>query len=198
MRAWILPALLVASRLFMVNTAALQANRLDAIQIRTTTDDPQSQTDFDEDTAGLSNEGACCVYTTDHDKSFSGITLTYTKMCGNLANESASTDKTMSTSCEELQPLSDTTIDPDGDAFTLGECICNIPILDQAVNIVILSLPAIAEIGCEIFTDALSSVAELGAAVIPGVDEMTAGMKAAVQAAKTMDDYGQDAGDFLS
>ena len=66
------------------------------------------------------------------------------------------------------------------------------------VQDVLMALPAIAEIGCELLFDSLDLVLQIGAAAIPGEGEaMDAGMAAAVKAAKTVTENGQDASSFL-
>ena len=88
--------------------------------------------------------------------------------------------------------------DPDGNQYHPGECVCDIPVLDELIGDVLMALPSIAEIGCAILFNALDKVLEIGAVAIPGVGaEMDVGMKSAVQAAKTVAENGQDASSFI-
>ena len=64
------------------------------------------------------------------------------------------------------------------DLYAIGECVCDISVLDKLANDIVLSLPAIAEIGCEIIDQAVNAVLKVGAAAIPGGGEaLDAGMR---------------------
>ena len=66
----------------------------------------------------------------------------------------------------------------------IGRCLCDYTLVDIIFEEVWIALPAIAEIGCSILFGAFDLVLDLGALAIPGVGEMTVGMKAGIHAAK--------------
>lgn len=181
----VLPLLLGALPL-LVNGAAIVQKR------------KETQTEYDEETTSFRSQGLCRAYiSTDQSLLTKGLS-TCDDQCGDLAKQRTSEGKMTSVSCFSGGQGIPTYTDPDGNQFNMGECICDIPILDEIVNDVLMALPAIAEIGCEILFDSLDLVLQIGAAAIPGEGEvMDAGMAAAVKAAKTITENGQDASSFL-
>lgn len=175
---------------FYSNSLALNGHKKE-LSVRMT---KEPQQEFDEETASFVSQGICRAYITkDTSVINKGLSTCYNK-CGQQArNDNA----VHSVTCLSGGPSVDSYLDPDGNQFTDGRCECDIPILDQTVNDLVLSLPAIAEIGCELIFGALDAVLEAGVAAIPGVGEMTAGMEGAVQTAKTVLMNGKDANDFL-
>lgn len=82
-----------------------------------------------------------------------------------------------------------------------GVCRCNIGLLDQITNDVVMALPAIADIGCEILVDAFELVVSVGVAAIPGAGEVEAadaGMQGLVKAGQAVKKAGKGADDLLS
>lgn len=203
MRAWILPVFVLASQVFMANATALPANRLDdpALLARKTCTDCEQEPQYSYDTAGIAKEGCCRVFTTNQFKTRSEMNATCSQKCGNATVMEAKANSNgvlAGTSCVQIQPTYPGGIDPDGDPYTMGNCVCNIPLLTHILEEVVIYLPYIADIGCEIMMDALGTVLAVGAQAIPGVgEEMDAGMAAGVTAAKTMSKYGKKASDFL-
>ncbi len=80
---------------------------------------------------------------------------------------------------------------PAGNKFTMGECECNVPLINQIVEDVLLALPAIAKIGCELLYGGLDLIIQIGALAIPGEGEaMDAGLFAVTQGAKILSKNG--------
>lgn len=203
MRAWILPVLLVASRVSIVNAAAFPESRLNDLLVRKAPcTNCEQEPQYTYNTAGIAKEGLCRYFTTNPYKTRSELASTCTQKCGNVTAEADSNGNGAAfQGCIELQPVDagGGGVDPDGDAYNMGNCVCDIPILDQLVGEILLAIAEAAKIGCEILMDAAEDVLEYGADAIPGVGEaMTIGMKGAVQTAKTMAKYGKKSSDFLS
>ena len=88
--------------------------------------------------------------------------------------------------------------DSEGSAYTIGECQCDIKVLTQIVDTVVIALPAIAYIGCQLLFGAFQLVLEAGISFIPGGAGLSAGMRAGIQGAKTVAENGFDAPFFGS
>ena len=153
----------------------------------------ESQEDFDHTTASFKQQGLCRAYLS------LGHVLesvsTCAVKCGDMVKKEEEAGNMTSVGCAGLQGLP-TETDPKGDNYMVGRCICDAPLVEIIFNELLIALPAIAEIGCAILFDAFDLILEVGLAAIPGVGEMTVGMKAAIQGAKTLAENGQDALSF--
>ena len=187
-RSWVFSTLQLA----LLSSTLVEAGTLHPIAHRE--NHKQSQEDFDHNTASLVQQGQCREYlglghTTES-------TSTCENKCGDMVKKAEETGNITSVGCMGLQGTP-TYTDPKGDDYMIGRCLCDPPIVDFIFHEVLVALPAIAEIGCSILFGAFDLVLEVGAAAIPGVGEMTVGMKAGIQAAKTITENGQDASSFI-
>ncbi|KAL8710280.1 MAG: hypothetical protein Q9220_005050 [cf. Caloplaca sp. 1 TL-2023] len=156
----------------------------------------ESQQEFDQTTASMKQQGLCRAYDGElwGEKSLS----TCESFCGDLIKKARETGETKSLGCHSDGTGVLKKVDPEGGLFLPGVCVCDVPALDMVVDDVLMSLPAIAEIGCSILFGTFDLILEIGVTAIPGAGPaMNAGMKAAVQAAKTIRDNGQDANSFF-
>ncbi len=190
MKSWTILALqLLQLSLVSVDAASVDlAGQLEIRQRRKT------QEEFDQVTTSLRDQGACRQYLR------TGMTLTSVstcdKKCGDLVKKAQEAGEYTSLGC--VAGGTPTLTDPQGNDYEIGNCVCDAPIVEEIFDDVLMALPAIAEIGCSILFGAFDLILNIGAAAIPGVGPaMTVGMKAGVQAAKTIAENGQDAGSFL-
>ncbi|KAI4143773.1 MAG: hypothetical protein L6R39_004455 [Caloplaca ligustica] len=192
MRSWIVRASqLIQIFSFLVHSAV--PHPAGQLEIR---GEPESQQEFDQTTTSFEEQGLCRAYLK------TGMTIesvsTCGTKCGDLVQKAQDAGDTTSLSCVSGGVGIPTITDPDGNQWNAGQCVCDIPILEEVIEDVLLTLPAIAEIGCEILFSAFDTILEIGVAAIPGVGpEMSAGMKAGIQAAKTITQNGQKASSFL-
>lgn len=85
--------------------------------------------------------------------------------------------------------------------YTIGVCRCNLGLVDEIAGAVVAALPAIGEIGCEVFMDAFETVFKIGAMAIPGageVDAADAGTQALVKGAQAIKKAAGHSDDFFS
>ena len=170
---------------------------VEVLSVRQSDDDGESQTEYDQETTSLTSQGLCRTYYSLAVPQSQGLS-TCSGFCGDLVKQAQQAGNVSSVTCVSGGQGIPTYTDPQGNQYSVGKCECNIPVLDEVVLDVVMMLPAIAEIGCELLFDSLDLVLQIGEAAIPGEGEaMDAGMSAAVKAAKTVTENGQDASSFL-
>ncbi|KAL8916005.1 MAG: hypothetical protein Q9172_006515 [Xanthocarpia lactea] len=158
----------------------------------------ESQQEFDETTARFKQESLCRHYLDSTDKKKVELN-TCVQKCGDLVGKSFENEDSNSLRCTSESDNVPEIADPDGDRYTLGKCICEVPMVNQVVDETSLSLPVVADIGCPIIYRAFDAILDVGAAAIPGVEApMDVGMNASIQAAKTISDSGKEADSFLN
>ncbi len=190
MRFWIVSALLAIQWPSIVVTALLgPARYLEPREGR------ETKQQFDQTTQSFTHQGLCRLYLNSNRERM-GLEICAPK-CGDLVKKAKKAGDMTSVSCVTGGMNIPKYTDPDGNQYQPGKCECDIPILEEIVDNVLMALPAIAEIGCSILFSALDKVLEIGATAIPGVGAaMNVGMKSAVQAAKTVAENGQEASSF--
>ncbi|KAL9626388.1 MAG: hypothetical protein Q9204_007346 [Flavoplaca sp. TL-2023a] len=159
--------------------------------------DVQSKQAFEETTARFREQGACRLYDDSLKTGDHGLETCQPK-CGNLVKKP--TDGVVAEFLECVTKESDTSeiVDPDGHRYSPGECVCKAPVKDQVIDNTPITLPVVEDIGCSIVYGAFDAVLEDGPTAIPDTQEsMNVGLKAAVQAAKTVAAYGKDADTLL-
>ncbi|KAF2456017.1 hypothetical protein BDY21DRAFT_422386 [Lineolata rhizophorae] len=153
----------------------------------------ETEEEFEQNTVGLQDQGLCRKYlgTT---RGLTGLEICEPQ-CGDLATGDAH-----SVTCSADTPGNGTPLytDPEGNQYTIGECICAMPFVEELFQEIVLALPAIGDIGCAILKNALGLVLEYGPLGIPGVGTViSVGMRAAISAAKTFAENGLGSQDFL-
>ncbi|KAL8978750.1 MAG: hypothetical protein Q9205_005745 [Flavoplaca limonia] len=159
--------------------------------------DVQSKQAFEETTARFREQGACRLYGDSLKTGHHGLETCQPK-CGNLVKKP--TDGVVAEFLECVAKESDTSeiMDPDGHRYTPGECVCKAPVRDQVIDNTPITLPVVEDIGCSIVYEAFDAVLEDGPTAIPDIQEsMNVGLKAAIQAAKTVAAYGKEADTLL-
>ncbi|KAL8979476.1 MAG: hypothetical protein Q9205_005198 [Flavoplaca limonia] len=154
----------------------------------------ESQQEFEDTTGRYKQSGQCRLYLDSTDKTRGGLG-TCAQKCGDLVGEE---DISKSPECTTSGDNVPEILDPEGDRYTPGECVCDVPIVDQMVDETLLPLPVVADIGCPIVYQAFDAILDVGAAAIPDEEApMDIGMNASIQAAKTISDSGKEADSFL-
>lgn len=64
-----------------------------------------------------------------------------------------------------------------GKSYQLGNCTCDVPMLDEVFYQVAVALPKVAAIGCSVLFGTFDAVLEYGTLAIPGVGEIDAGAR---------------------
>jgi hypothetical protein len=142
MKVTILPILL-GTLPFLVNSRSIEVE----FERR---QNKETQTEYDQTSVALNQQGACCSFASSDAALTAKCLATCQGKCGDLAKQDAQNDKISSVTCLAMPgPGIPSYTDPDGNAYIIGECLCDIPILDQVIEDVIMALPAISEIGCE-------------------------------------------------
>ncbi len=103
------------------------------------------------------------------------------KHCGDVRQQADDTGNPASILCVGVDyaygPMQGQLITSNDGTYVLGKCICDCPLVDTIVQNVVLALPIIASIGCEILFQAFDVILEIGAMAIPGVGELDVGMR---------------------
>ncbi|KAK8006597.1 Chitotriosidase-1 [Apiospora marii] len=137
-----------------------------------------SQQDFDQEDEVLKERGLC--------RSYKGEVPAYSDWkdlcapkCGDqkaLMAKANASGKTQSVSCLMNTKAPPYYNDPQGKSYTLGQCMCNLPIVNWAGDTFVAALPAIGQVTCAVWTEAAKSAAQ----ILSGVNG-AAGAKTGVQ-----------------
>ncbi|EPE33290.1 hypothetical protein GLAREA_06302 [Glarea lozoyensis ATCC 20868] len=163
---------------------------------------PQDKLEFDQQTESFKKTGTCRLYdaTGDSEKRKSSPDICEAT-CGNLSDKVRDTNATASMSCSSLGAEAKERLwqlDPDGDKWSPGGCLCQIPLAEFIIDTVAAALPLIDDVLCVGLTTALRETMLLAANFIPNVGPTaSAGLRIAVQTAKTVADYGGTAADYM-
>ncbi|KAL8992964.1 MAG: hypothetical protein Q9169_006696 [Polycauliona sp. 2 TL-2023] len=175
----------------IANAAILPPNSLWSRQ------SPEQQHTFDETTARFEEQGLCRLYDSPLIKGPPSLKTCQPK-CGHLVEKLQGSEDPELLTCVAKGPDAPQSIDPNGQHYTTGECACKAPVTDQMVDGISMTLPVVDDIGCPSVYQAFDSILEDGATAIPGTEtSMNVGIKAAAQAAKTVDDNDKDPATFL-
>ncbi|KAL9013592.1 MAG: hypothetical protein Q9180_009002, partial [Flavoplaca navasiana] len=157
----------------------------------------ETQQEFEDTTGRYKQSGQCRLYLDSTDKTRDGL-VTCAHRCGDLVGRATEKDVAKSPKCTTSGDNVPEILDPEGDRYTPGECVCDVPIVDQMVDETLLPLPVVADIGCPTVYQAFDAILDVGAAAIPDEEApMDIGMNASIQAAKTISDSGKEADSFL-
>ncbi|KAF4633040.1 hypothetical protein G7Y89_g5084 [Cudoniella acicularis] len=187
-----------AQTLFLLGPIVVNAGPLRAIRSplvsSSTADVVETQAEYDQETTNLMSEGSCRAYlSTKMD-----LSLCVPK-CRAAPPDNSSTAVLSSTSCVWTSNGMDADVftDPTMNQYHIGECECNIPLLDTVMGDVVMSLPAIGEIACSVLFNSFDKIIEVGLLVLPGEGEVIdASLEAGINAAKTILENGQRASEF--
>lgn len=157
----------------------------------------ETRQEFDETTTILKEQGLCRFYPDSTDKRGNELGTCEPK-CGDLVKKDVDAGGGNSVGCTAGGDSIPGHTDPDGDKYHSGQCVCEVPTSDQLVDGVLLTLPIVTDIGCPILYSAFDAILDAGEAAISGErTSMDVGMKAAIQAAKTVSSSGGKASSFL-
>ena len=159
--------------------------------------DPEHQQRFHETTVRLKEQGLCRLYD-DHIRKGHHVLETCEPKCGDLVGKFQDDDSTEFLRCIARASDAPKMMDPEGQSYTFGDCDCKAPVSEQSIDDIPMTLPVVDDIGCSIVYEALDAVLEDGPKAIPEAQaSMNVGLKAASQAAKTVDVNGKDSSAFL-
>ncbi|KAH6674750.1 hypothetical protein B0J14DRAFT_588018 [Halenospora varia] len=162
--------------------------------MRGTADHIETPEEFAAGTDNLQATGSCRAYlSTKQD-----LTICASKCASTPPEDAATVGVLSSTSCVWTSNGMDNDIftDPTMNQYHIGQCECNIPLLDQLVGTVVMALPAIGEIACSVLFNSFDKVIEIGLLVIPEGKVLDASVEAGVKAAKTILENGEKASSF--
>ncbi|KAH8660906.1 hypothetical protein BGZ60DRAFT_414261 [Tricladium varicosporioides] len=162
--------------------------------MRGTADHIETPEEFAAGTANLQASGSCRAYlSTKQD-----LTICAPKCASTPPEDAATVGVLSSTSCVWTSNGMDNDIftDPTMNQYHIGQCECNIPLLDQLVGTVVMALPAIGEIACSVLFNSFDKVIEAGLLIIPEGKILDASIEAGVRAAKTILENGEKASSF--
>ncbi|KAL8887237.1 MAG: hypothetical protein Q9192_006356 [Flavoplaca navasiana] len=159
--------------------------------------DRETQQEFEDTTTRYKQSGLCRLYLDSTDKTRDGLG-TCAHKCGDLVGRAIEKDISKSPECTTSGDNVPAILDPQGDRYTPGECVCDVPMVNQMVDEILLPLPVVTDIGCPIVYRAFDAILDVGPAAIPDEEApMDIGMNASIQAAKTISDSGKEADSFL-
>jgi hypothetical protein len=163
---------------------------------------PQDKLEFDQQTESFKKSGTCRLYDANGNKEKRKSSPDICEStCGNLSDKVRDTNATASMSCSSLGPEAKERLwmlDPDGDKWSPGGCLCQIPLAEFIIDTVVAALPLIDDVLCVGLTTAFREAMLLAVTAIPEVGPgASAGLRIAVQAAKTVADYGGTAADYM-
>lgn len=156
------------------------------------------QSENDEMTKNLVSENQCRAYAAlVHTDESTGVGLC-TNFCGNQANASTNNGDFSSVSCLSTGQLAQQWYKgPDGHPFTVGQCECNLPLVDTLVKDFVIALPAIGQVACEVLMDSWEAVLTKGLEAIPGEGAgLSAATRILVTAAKAFAGKADESGFF--
>ncbi|KAH6680397.1 hypothetical protein B0J14DRAFT_648769 [Halenospora varia] len=182
--------LLLAAAPFLVNAGVVSLDSRASAQ--------ENQAGYDAETQYMINNSQCRSFVKPSKANHNEALSTCLQKCSQSPKNDPSVGVLSSTSCVWTSKDSGLTYSgPNklGD-YRYGKCMCNIPILDQTIGIVVMALPAIGEIACSVLFSAFDKVIEVGLLAIPGEGEINASIEAGVKAAKTILENGEKASSF--
>lgn len=164
-----------------------------AVSVRDAKSDKQR--DYDNETQVLKDRGLC--------RSYKGAAPSYSKFtdlcepkCGDARKIVEQTNKSYSVSCAITGTTTQPTFtDPEGKSYQLGECFCNLPIVNWIGDTFVASLPALGQVTCAVWTEAAKDAASILTGV-SGVGTAKTSTQALIKVAKMLLKQGKNASDF--
>ncbi|KAK8077625.1 Chitotriosidase-1 [Apiospora saccharicola] len=129
-----------------------------------------SQKDYDQETGVLKDRGLCRSYK-GNAPGYSDFKDVCAPKCGDqksLMAKANTSGKTQSVSCVMTTKAPPYFSDPKGKSYTLGQCMCNLPIINWAGDTFVAALPALGQVTCAVWTEAAKSAAQ----ILSGVAKM--------------------------
>ncbi|KAK8134133.1 Chitotriosidase-1 [Apiospora sp. TS-2023a] len=85
--------------------------------------------------------------------------------------------------------------DPKGKSYTLGQCMCNLPIINWAGDTFVAALPALGQVTCAVWTEAAKSAAQILSGVNAAAGAKT-GVQTLIKVAKMLKKQGKGASEW--
>lgn len=145
-------ALLLASAASLASAAAVQRRYSEEEQWR----------DYDLMTESLQEDGLCRTYPQREEPSYASWADMCEPTCADARALAASDgDGIFSVSCLATGAHLETLHDPAGAAYHLGECRCNLPVVNWVGAAVVEALPAVGQVACAVWELAAKEAAQL-------------------------------------
>ncbi|KAH6655792.1 hypothetical protein BKA67DRAFT_249643 [Truncatella angustata] len=143
-------------------TILATAGSVSAAAIKGRDDKSDAQRDYDLQTEDLKQSGLCRFYKGDQPEYSKYQDLCEPK-CGEARKLAIDDGKTFSVSCSASQATAVPWFqDPQGNGeFTLGQCLCNLPIVNFVGETFVASLPALGQVVCSVWKLATVDAAKL-------------------------------------
>ncbi|CAJ2509268.1 Uu.00g142940.m01.CDS01 [Anthostomella pinea] len=148
---------------------------------------------FADNTAAFVKQGLCRSYISAHTKTDAQIDSTCTETCNTQPRPWGCLGSAQGSGIP-------TDLDPAGDEWITGKCLCEIPLAEEIFDLVVQALPVLGQ-ALEAFVDVLCAaffnvLAEVVLDVIPEVKAVTSAWSAAIKGAKTFAENGLEAVDY--
>lgn len=179
-------ALLLASAASLASAAAVQPRYTKEEEWR----------DYNLMTESLKEDGLCRTYPQRQEPSYSSWADMCEPTCADaraLAQKDG--DKIFSVSCLAAGAHLETLHDPEGAGYHLGECKCNLPVVNWVGEAVVEALPAIGHVACAVWELAAKEAAQLLLAT-RGAAAATTGTQTLIKVAKMLQSRGKGVSDW--
>ncbi|KAK9422516.1 hypothetical protein SUNI508_00379 [Seiridium unicorne] len=146
-----------------ITTILATTGSVSAAVMKVRDDKTQDQKDYDTQTKSLESDGLCRFY-----KGTAPEYSKYTDMCdpkcGDARKIALQDNKTFSVTCSASSPTGTTwSSDPYDKSlqFTLGQCLCNLPIVNFVGETFVEALPALGQVTCSVWKLATEDAAKI-------------------------------------
>ncbi|KAK7948432.1 Chitotriosidase-1 [Apiospora aurea] len=156
-----------------------------------------SQKDYDQETGVLKDRGLCRSYKGPI-PGYSDYKAICAPKCGDqkaLMDKANKTGKTQSVGCVMTTQKPPYFNDPKGKSYTIGECMCNLPIVNWAGDTFVAALPALGQVTCAVWTEAAKSAAQILTGV-NGAASAKTGVQTLIKVAKMLKKQGKGANEW--
>ncbi|KAK7977742.1 Chitotriosidase-1 [Apiospora saccharicola] len=156
-----------------------------------------SQKDYDQETGVLKDRGLCRSYK-GNAPGYSDFKDVCAPKCGDqksLMAKANTSGKTQSVSCVMTTKAPPYFSDPKGKSYTLGQCMCNLPIINWAGDTFVAALPALGQVTCAVWTEAAKSAAQILSGVNAAAGAKT-GVQTLIKVAKMLKKQGKGASEW--
>lgn len=166
-----------------------------AVAIRARDEQSDLQRDYDIETDVLKDRGLCRVYQ-GADPEYSKFTDLCGPKCGDARAIVDETNEAYSVTCAVTGTTTQPTFtDPEDETYKLGQCFCNLPIINWVGENFVAALPALGQVTCAVWKEASKEAASIlsGAS---GVGSAKTSVQALIKVAKLLNKVGKGASEY--
>jgi hypothetical protein len=149
------------------------AGSVSAATLRRRDQKSDAQRDYDLQTKDLENRGLCRFYKGATTPVYSKFEDMCDPKCGDAKKIAVDNGKTFSVTCSASQSTAVPWFSDPGQ-FTLGQCLCNLPLINFIGETFVASLPALGQVACSVWKLATEDAAKLLAGTFSGGSAGTA------------------------